>query len=1344
MSESFRRFASFRFSNRLLIPLQVLLPVLALIASPVSAQVVINEIDYDQDSTDDAEFVELKNNGGSPVDLDNFTLELVNGASGGAAVYNSIDLPPVMLAAGGYFVICANAATVANCDLDGSPNTNFIQNGSPDAVGLKDTGTLVDAVSYEGEVVAPYFEGAGVSLGDANANDGLGISRFADGSDTDDNNTDFSLRCITPGTSNSSENSNCVDDPPTVTSTSPTSGEVDVAVDSNVVITFSEDVTAPDAAFSISCDGGAHTFVSSGGPSMFTLNPNTDFDAVEQCTVTILAAQVADQDGNADNMLADAVFSFSTPGFVVELPDILINEVDADTPGSDALEFIELFDGGVGNTDLTGLTLVAFNGSDNRSYNFGGFSNAVDLDGFSTDAEGYFVIGNAAVANVDLVMNGSSLQNGADAIALYIGNGSDFPNDTDITLNNILDAMVYDTNDSDDAALLVLLNGGQPQVNENGEGDDDNHSNQRCSNGAGGARNTNTYIQVEPTPGAVNDCPLPFINEVDADTAGSDSLEFVELYDGGSGNLPLDGLILVRYNGSDDKSTGTGFDLDGFSTNGDGYFVIGNAGVANVGLVVPNNTFQNGADAVALFMGNEDDFPNDTPLTTVNLIDALVYDTNDSDDAALLTLMNPGQPQLNEDAGTDSTVDSNQRCPNGFGGERNSDSYVLAPPTPGANNTCPALEIFEIQGSSFSSIYDGFSVRTEDNIVTAVGPDGFFMQTPEVRDDADVNTSNGIFVFTGGLPTVSVGDQVDVTGGVTEFFDFTQFSFGSSVSVDSSGNTLPAVMLFDGTVPSPNPMAPSCLIEFECYEGMLVQITGGTVTGSNQRFNTDPIAEVHITAAGARTYREPGIEFPGLVGFPEWDGNPEVFELDPDKLGLANQTIPAGSHFDATGVIGFEFGGYELWPSSLSVTPAVLPQAVRTREVAEMTVGALNLFRLFNDVNDGNGDPSISTAEYDRRLTKLSAFVRDVMDAPDVLAVSEVESLSVLQDLADEITMDDGSIIYTPYLEEGNDIGGIDVGFLALDTVVVDNVTQLGLSEILTFDGSLLNDRPPLLLEGRQVADGSDFPIAVIAIHGRSLSGIDTSQRVRQKRLEQAQYVAQQVQLLQVANPDINLVIAGDFNAYEFSDSYADVTGHMKGDFIASDNLICDTNPCTDHVSPDLISQVAMIDPGERYSFVFRGNAQALDQALTSSGLDELVNDFQIARGNSDAAVDLINDDSTVLRSSDHDGLVLYLIKDSDGDGVTDNLDLCPATVIPESAPTKELRINNFALVDDDRVFDTKDPEGVGPMQSFDIFDTAGCSCEQIVVEQGLGKGHLMFGCSIGEMEIWVDLVTQP
>ncbi|NOY99820.1 MAG: hypothetical protein GXP40_11590 [Chloroflexi bacterium] len=189
-----------------------------------------------------------------------------------------------------------------------------------------------------------------------------------------------------------------------------------------------------------------------------------------------------------------AAYIFKSP------PSIIINEVDADTPGSDTAEFIELYDGGVGNTSLDELVLVFYNGGDDQSYR------SIDLDGNATDVNGYFVIGNSAVPNVDLTFANGALQNGADAVALYMADGADFPNGTPLTTTDLIDAIVYDTDDADDAGLLPLLDAGQPQINENGGGDKDNESNQRCPNGSGGKRKTSTYGQYTPTPGETN-CP---------------------------------------------------------------------------------------------------------------------------------------------------------------------------------------------------------------------------------------------------------------------------------------------------------------------------------------------------------------------------------------------------------------------------------------------------------------------------------------------------------------------------------------------------------------------------------------------------------------------------------------------------------------------------------------------------------------------------------------------------------------------------------------------------------------------------------------------------------------------
>ena len=178
--------------------------------------------------------------------------------------------------------------------------------------------------------------------------------------------------------------------------------------------------------------------------------------------------------------------------------NVLINEIDADQNSTDSAEFIELFDGGAGNTALDGLVLVLYNGSNDQVYD------AIDLDGQTTDANGFFVVGSANVPNVDLVeFTTNGLQNGADAVALYTGDATDFPDGTAVTTTDLIDAIVYDTNDADDTGLLPLLNTDQPQVNEaGGANGSTGDSLQRIPNGSGGARNTDSYVALAPTPGA--------------------------------------------------------------------------------------------------------------------------------------------------------------------------------------------------------------------------------------------------------------------------------------------------------------------------------------------------------------------------------------------------------------------------------------------------------------------------------------------------------------------------------------------------------------------------------------------------------------------------------------------------------------------------------------------------------------------------------------------------------------------------------------------------------------------------------------------------------------------------
>ena len=588
-------------------------------------------------------------------------------------------------------------------------------------------------------------------------------------------------------------------------------------------------------------------------------------------------------------------------------PPVIINEVDADTAGTDALEFIELYDGGVGNTDLTGLVLVVFNGSDDQSYNLGGHANAVDLDGFSTDVNGYFVLGNAGIASADITFSNNTLQNGADAVAIFTGDGTDFPNDTPVTTTNLIDAIVYDTNEGDDAGLLPLLNAAEPQVNEGNAGNSSTDSNQRCPNGSGGGRNTSTYTQALPSPDAANTCAPPqspvIINEVDADTAGTDALEFIELYDGGVGNTDLTGLVLVVFNGSDDQSYNLGghanaVDLDGFSTDVNGYFVLGNAGIASADITFSNNTLQNGADAVALFSGDGTDFPNDTPVTTANLIDAIVYDTNEGDDAGLLPLLNAAEPQVNEDGGGNKDTESNQRCPNGSGGGRNTTTYTQAAPTPDADNGCPVV--------TPNWIINEFQADPAAGLPGDANGDG----TREASEDEFVEIVN------------NSGGSLDISGWtLADSFSVRHTFPPGTVVLDQC-----SVLVFGGGTPT------------GFFGGSLVQIASTGLIGLNNGGDTITLDSGSVEAA--HTYGSEG-------------GNNQSLTLDPDITG----TLPYVEHSSATGSGGTLFSpGTQIDGSQFAGCPP--PPSPWVINEIQADPDAVN-----GDAN-GDGNPSTTQDEF--------------------------------------------------------------------------------------------------------------------------------------------------------------------------------------------------------------------------------------------------------------------------------------------------------------------------------------------------------------------------------------------
>src|SRR5688500_15767965 len=758
-----------------------------------------------------------------------------------------------------------------------------------------------------------------------------------------------------------------------------------------------------------------------------------------------------------------------------------------------------------------------------------------------------------------------------------------------------------------------------------------------------------SFTTADPPPPVAENV---IINELDSDTPSTDAAEFVELYDGGVGNTSLTGLVVVFYNGSTDTSYRT-INLDGFSTNAQGYFTIGNLGVPGVDLTFPGETLQNGADAVALYAANAASFLNGTAVTTANLRDAVVYDTADDDDLGLLVLLNAGQPQVNESGGTASAADSIGRCPNGEGGARNTDTYLARSPTPGGANNCPppavAATIHEIQGNGAMSPFAGLSVTTS-GIVTGPKSNGFFMQ--EAVGDGAPATSDGIFVFTSIAPPVAVGDAVTVTGTATEFFNLTQVSSSAAnVSISSSGNPLPAAIVLTTTILNPAGTPD----QLERFEGMRMHAdTLVSVAPTNE------FGEIFTVLDGvARPLREPGIEISLPVPpdpssgvpdccIPRWDENPERLMVDTDGL-IGSTRLNVTSNVTLTNITGpldFSFGDYKVLPQATPTASANMSAVpVPTPTAGEFTVAGYNI-------------ENFTTANTTQKQ-KAALAIRDVLHLPDIVGTIEISSLAALQALAVEIE-NISSVHYEARLLGTN--GSQQVGFLIKTSrIQIDSVVQEELPGCIfnnpatcnnfidptTNQLASLNDRPPLVLRATVDAlSANPRQIIVVVNHTRSFIDIELvggeGPRVRAKRKAQAEFLADLLQGLQTSNPGTPVISIGDYNAYQFNDGYTDPIATIKGTPTADEEMVVDASP--DVVTPDFINLTDSLPADQRYSFIFEGTPQAIDHFIINNAANSILQRYHIARNNSDFPEGPLfaNDATRPEKNSDHDMPVGY------------------------------------------------------------------------------------------------------
>lgn len=294
---------------------------------------VINEFSASHTGADNREYVEVF--GAPSTDYSAYSVLQIEGDGTAAGVIDSVDAVGTTDASGywwtGFQTDRYENGTITLLLVEGFTGavTNDLDTNNDGAFDVTPWTRIVDAVAvndggsgdltYGVPVLGVAYDGLSFAPG--------GASRIPNGTDTDAAadwvRNDFDLAGI-PGftgtpiagealnTPNAVNEAVPLDAAPTVTGTTPPDNGTNIAPNTDIVINFSEPVTVTGSWYTISCTTSTGvTAAQSGGPTSFTLNPDADFAAGETCTVTIVAAQVADQDGTPTNMAADYSFDFT-------------------------------------------------------------------------------------------------------------------------------------------------------------------------------------------------------------------------------------------------------------------------------------------------------------------------------------------------------------------------------------------------------------------------------------------------------------------------------------------------------------------------------------------------------------------------------------------------------------------------------------------------------------------------------------------------------------------------------------------------------------------------------------------------------------------------------------------------------------------------------------------------------------------------------------------------------------------------------------------------------------------------------------------------------------------------
>jgi uncharacterized protein len=559
------------------------------------------------------------------------------------------------------------------------------------------------------------------------------------------------------------------------------------------------------------------------------------------------------------------------------------------------------------------------------------------------------------------------------------------------------------------------------------------------------------------------------------------------------------------------------------------------------------------------------------------------------------------------------------------------------------------LRIHDIQDQAHLSPHDGSFVSQVPGVVTSVAPNGFYMQDP--APDADVRTSEGIFVFTVSAPSVVVGTAVTVSGRVQEF---RPGCFPSCSPTSSAFANLTTTEIVSPTVTSlgpaqpvnPTPVGlfgripPSTVIEddsagnvetsntfdvhadgidfYESLEGMLVRINNAVAVGPTSPFGEIPVVGDFGLLAGIRTSRG------GVVIRPN-DFNPERMILD--DLHRPVPLVDVRDRFTTVrAVVDYNFGNYKFLVQN-ELTPidgGLAREVTQAPHHHELAIGTFNVENL---------DPTDSPDKF----AALARLIVDNLRSPDLLAIQEVQdNTGPAPDPSTDASITWGMLIAAIAAEggptydfrqinplfnqDGGEPGGnIRQGFLfrtdrGLSFVDRPGGTAVTANEVVdTPDGPQLLYSPGRIDPTSTAFNASRKPLAgefrwrgrtffAIANHFNSKGGDNPLfgrfqppvRSTEVQRHQQAAIVNGFVDELLEADRHARIVVLGDINDFEFSETVE----ILKGD--------------------ELVSLIDTLPKPERYSYVFEGNSQVLDQILASSKMFNSFREYDSVHVNSE------------------------------------------------------------------------------------------------------------------------------